>query len=511
MDEINSILPPSLEAALNEFYVAPQPDLAFSAHLETKLRQHLSELVLPLQKGRLPAVKSRRSFTYLLRARPILAVLVAILVLLALTGMAYALGRLTGYIPGFGFTSDGSPVYVLAEPVDGSIDGITVHVEKAVNDVEGFWVELTANGLDEWQDFSFAYVLLPSGEKIELQAGGSSETGEGETKLSYLFPTLTGQPQELTLLVENLAGQNFSLPLRLRLIEANELVPVPPEWSTPLQSEDHDGVRLVLDHVAVDSRKTVFQVSLHYDQPNTWLAAAWNITLSDAAGRFYPLSDVTPDTMTSGNTHIYQTLPFTGAEQLILTLVTFPPADSLPMFIDFSGNSPSFTFDPGANPKTGQKWELNQALLADGFDLKVVSATLTDEPGLVFEVEPGLSVTGVMFYSPDPLVTGATGGIPVHKGNVTAGMTFSRIPEQPFEVRLVRVYYQAKGSWQIHWQPPAAPVVATQIPTARIMPTLTSSPTPTLPATDPIIKRSTATGGKIRHVPSTGTRLGAYC
>ena len=490
MDEINSILPPSLEAALNEFYVAPQPDLAFSAHLETQLRQHLSELVLPLQKGRLPAVKSRRSFTHLLRARPILAVLLAILVLLALTGMAYALGRLTGFIPGFGFTSDGNPVYVLAEPVDGSIDGITVHVEKAVNDVEGFWVELTVDGLDEWKDFSFAYVLLPSGEKIELQAGGSSETGEGETKLSYLFPTLTVQPQELTLLVENLAGQNFKLPLRLRLIEANELVPIPPEWRTPLQSEDHDGLRLVLDHVAVDSRKTVFQVSLHYDQPNTWLAAAWNITLSDAAGRFYPLSDVTPDTMTSGNTHIYQTLPFTGAEQLILTLVTFPPADSLPMFIDFSGNSPSFTFDSGSNPKTGQIWELNQVLSTDGFDLTVVSATLTDEPSLVFQIEPGLNVTGVMFNSPDVLVTGANSGNPVQNGYITAAVTLSRIPDKPIELQLIRIYYQVKGTWQIHWQPPAAPTGDIEITIPTATPTLTSLPTPTLLASDPILKEA---------------------
>ena len=53
-----------------------------------------------------------------LRARPILAFLVAILALLALTGMVYALGRLTGFIPGFGFTSNTGVVYVLAEPVE---------------------------------------------------------------------------------------------------------------------------------------------------------------------------------------------------------------------------------------------------------------------------------------------------------------------------------------------------------------------------------------------------------
>lgn len=490
MDEINSILPPSLEAALNEFYVAPQPDLAFSAHLETQLRQHLGELVLPLQKGRLPAVKSRRSFTHLLRARPILAVLLAILVLLALTGMAYALGRLTGFIPGFGFTSDGNPVYVLAEPVGGSIDGIMVHVEKAVNDGEGFWVELTVDGLDEWQDFSRAYLLLPSGEKIEYQAGGSSETGEGETKLSYLFPTLTGQPQELILLVEGLAGQNFSLPLRLRPVEASELVPVPPEWRSPLKSESHDGVRLVLDHVAVDNLQTIFQVSLRFDQPNTWLASPWNITLKDAAGSIYPLSDITPDTLTDGNTHIYQTVPFSGREQLVLSLVTFPISNTLPVFVDLSGKSTLFTFDPGSNPKTGQRWELNQVLSADGFDLTVVSATLTDEPSLVLQIETGPFVTGVMFNSRDVMVTGAKSGNPVQNGYITAAVTLSRIPDKPIELQLIRIYYQAKGTWQIHWQPPASPTADIDITTPTATPTMTSLPTPTLLASDPILKEA---------------------
>ena len=41
-----------------------------------------------------------------LRARPALAIIIAILALLALTGIAYAIGRLTGFIPGVGFVED---------------------------------------------------------------------------------------------------------------------------------------------------------------------------------------------------------------------------------------------------------------------------------------------------------------------------------------------------------------------------------------------------------------------
>jgi len=52
-------------------------------------------------------------------------------------------------------------------------------------------------------------------------------------------------------------------------------MPAPPEREAQLQSESHDGVRLVLDHVAQNSNDTVFQVSLHYDQPNTWVGGPW--------------------------------------------------------------------------------------------------------------------------------------------------------------------------------------------------------------------------------------------
>lgn len=488
MDEMNPALPPSLEAALNEFYAAQQPDPAFAARLEAQLRQRQARITAPGRKSRFVSLGARGSFVQTLRARPLLALLVIFLALLALTGMAYALGRASGFIPGFGFTSGGGSVYVLAEPLESTAGGVTLRMNQAVSDDERFWVTMSANGLTTWQDFSEAYVLLPGGDKIRSEAGQSSGPEDGEVKLSYLFPPLAGETQELTLLVEGLGGEDFSLPLKLRPAVAGEVVPALPEGDAPLQSESHNGVRLVLDHIAVDSRKTVIQVSLHYAQSNTGVAGPWNVTLSDAAGIPYPLTDVTPGTMSSDEAHVYQTVPFTGREQLTLRLASFPSGDTLPLFVDFSGDSPGFIFDPGAHPGVGQRWELNRSLSAGGFDLKVVSATLTDEPGLVFEVAPGPSVTGVMFRSPNPLVNGSTGGVPAQNGNLTAGMTFSSMPQQPIQVRLMRVYYRAKGPWIIHWQPPAAPTPVPGISTATTAPTLPVLPSPTLAASNPLLQ-----------------------
>jgi hypothetical protein len=489
MDELNPVLPPNLQAALDEFYAAPQPDPAFAAHLGAQLRRHQSELLSTGRKSRPSSSGTRKSLMRTLRARPFLALLAVLLALLALTGMAYALGRLAGFIPGFGFTSQGSTTYVLAEPVEGTSGTISLRVNQAVNDGERFWVELSATGLAGWEGFPQAFLLLPEGERIGFQSGGSSGSGEESTKLSILFPKVRGSIPELTLLIEGLNGQDFNLPLRLRPLEADEIALVPPEGSAPLQSEPRDGVQMVLDHVAVDSSKTVFQVSLQFDRPDTWLAGPWNVTLSDEAGNLYPLTDVTPDTMTTGDTHIYQTAPFSGVEQLTLTLVSFPATDTLTLFEDFYRDSPAFTFDPGSSPEIGQRWELDQALSASGFDLKVVSATLTGETGLVFDVETDPPVTGVMFQSPDPLVTASSGGITSPGGNVSSDIMLSRIPTGPFEVQLMRVYYQAKGPWLIRWQPPAAPTAsaaATLAPTTKPAPSPAATPALSAPG-DPLL------------------------
>ena len=59
----------------------------------------------------------RKSPMMTLRTRPVAAVLIALLILFALSGVVYALGRAFGYIPGIGIVDQSVPIRVLAEPV----------------------------------------------------------------------------------------------------------------------------------------------------------------------------------------------------------------------------------------------------------------------------------------------------------------------------------------------------------------------------------------------------------
>jgi hypothetical protein len=487
MDEMNLTLPPELETALTGFYSAPEPDSAFAVRLESQLRQHQTQMMFTRQKSNFSFSNSKRSLMQTLRARPVLAFLAAILALIMLTGMAYAVGRLTGFIPGFGFTSNTGTVFILAEPVESSQAGITLRIDNAVSDDTRFWAALTVKGSTGRESKLQVFVLLPDGKKVQMTVGGMTSSPNGESQISYNFPALPSGTQSMTILIENLDGQNFALALRLRPVKPGEIIPIHPTENAQPQSSSQNGVSLVLDNVALASDKTILQVSLKSDRPNTWVVGRWNIRLSDQAGLAYPVLDITPATIDMGKTRIFQTSPFTGTEQLTLSLVVFPDPNVLPMFDDFSAEGLGFTFDPGNNPEVGQTWELNEIIKVGQFTIHVVRAKLTAEPGLAFEFAPSENITGAMLYTTDPLLRGSTGGVPVQEGNFTAGMTFEKIPTQPFKVVISRVNYTVTGPWQFQWQPPAAPTPA--VPPITPTPSATQAPfaTSTLASSDPVV------------------------
>ncbi len=511
MDDINWTLPPELESAINDYYTAPRPSPNFAARLDLEWRHHFEEVRSPFR------VRVRNS----LRAHPVLAIILAVLALLLITGVVYAISTLGGYIPGFGFTSSTQAVMVLQAPVEQKFNGITLSVNNAVSDANRFWVELNVNGYSVERDFAQAYVILSDGEKVKFQMGSSSGPPNGEVQVHYVFPPLKGTPSQLTLLVENFGGETFNLPLRLRPLRAGEIIPSPPSDNIPVQSETVDGVSLALEQVAQTSAETILQISIHYDRPNLMLNGPWNIALTDQHGKIYPLSDQTPGTMDMGKTRIYRTVPFKGAEQLTFRLVNDTPlaSNEIPVMLgypDEQGKSPSFIFDLGQNPKVGQTWLLDEALQADGFVLHLVKARLVSMTELSFEFDPAQNMTGLRLYAEQ--ASGASGGAPIANQNITTGLSFKALPTEPFEIRLASIYYRIKGTWEIHWTPQSSPIALpntlvpmstlTAIPNAYVIPTLAFSD-PFLLKVESLVRKFNApfqTGPAWIHMLTEGTR-----
>jgi hypothetical protein len=87
-----------------------------------------------------------KSFWVTLRTRPLMAILLALLILLALTGVAYAIGKSLGYVPGLGVVDQNAPLRVLAEPVLQTRDGVTVTVEKGTSNAQKTILRISVDG-----------------------------------------------------------------------------------------------------------------------------------------------------------------------------------------------------------------------------------------------------------------------------------------------------------------------------------------------------------------------------
>jgi len=68
----------------------------------------------------------RKSLMNIIRSRPLAAILVTLLILLTLSGVAYAVGTTLGYIPGVGLVENTGNLRMLAKPVSVTRDGVTL-------------------------------------------------------------------------------------------------------------------------------------------------------------------------------------------------------------------------------------------------------------------------------------------------------------------------------------------------------------------------------------------------
>jgi hypothetical protein len=237
-------------------------DSAASSHIPDDLN------LFPLVAARL---NQRRTFMQTLRARPVMVIIIVVLALSLLTGVVYAIGRLTGYIPGIGFVQKDS-LRVLAEPVSQTKDGITVSIEQVVVDsertviiykTEGLTIA-AANSKGEGGGNPFGSVQLlrlPDGSTLKES---TDYTGTPEPILDSIkteggwpnyvqrlvYPPVSANVNELTLVIPVLqnmpvgaAAENWSLAFHLKPAPADityapviEFTPVPETATTSTAS-----------------------------------------------------------------------------------------------------------------------------------------------------------------------------------------------------------------------------------------------------------------------------------
>ncbi|HLO16212.1 MAG TPA: DUF4179 domain-containing protein [Anaerolineales bacterium] len=174
-----------------------------------------------------------------LRTRPIMALLIALFILLALSGVVYALGRAFGYIPGVGLVDQSAPIRVLAEPVTVKQQGISVTVSKVVADSTRTFLSYRVDGIPLVENqipacITMPELHLPDGSKLENNTGsGGVPVLRNGASMYYAAegiygPIPAGGNQAILVLscvLPEGGSSEFKLPLNL--------VPAPAGYATP--------------------------------------------------------------------------------------------------------------------------------------------------------------------------------------------------------------------------------------------------------------------------------------
>jgi hypothetical protein len=235
MNEVTPKLPEELNETLVNYYSSPTPSPEFASRLEARLRKNLERT----QKKQY--VIKRSFFMTSPRLRPFMAALLSVLFLLALTGVAYAIGVSLGYIPGIGLVKQDAPIRVLAEPVTTSHNGIIFTVTQVVADSDRTTIiytidapEPTPGSLPQpipgeptceyLPDFISHSIRLPDGQILD---GGNGEPVIGDDpNLAYFKVIDAPIPQDVNTITVVLGCDQGEATVHLVPALSTEILPV---------------------------------------------------------------------------------------------------------------------------------------------------------------------------------------------------------------------------------------------------------------------------------------------
>jgi hypothetical protein len=380
---------------------------------------------------RIAAQLERKSPMTTLRTRPFAVVLIALFILLTLSGVAYALGKALGYIPGVGIVDQSSPLRVLAEPVSQTRDGITVTVSDAVLSAdrtivvvkfENVPVDKVPNQEDNPDCYPAPAFQLPVGDPLQPLSSQGNDWGAG-SEYHYTYAAVPADVNDITLFIGCVPGdvsprvlpENWELPLHF--------VPAPPDMTalpvieyvpspvpTNVSGEDQIAITKVIDlgdsYILV-GKFPLLTNSLGYFTPGMRM-------LLDGNGNILPWKMPQdsvlppPDPNAQVTTEDWAVQVDKGFVSPLTIKITrsssYPTANDAPL---------EYEFDAGENPKIGDEWQVNQKFDAGGHPFTLLSIRAeadTDNPGLYgyrFNFKPldnditnlYIDINGVQFMS----------------------------------------------------------------------------------------------------------------
>jgi hypothetical protein len=412
---------------------------------------------------RIAAHLQRKTIMQTLRAKPALLILLVVIAFALLSGVAYAVGRSLGYIPGVGLVDQTAPLRVLAEPVSVTREGITLTVEQAtlafnktviVYTIEGVTWEMRSHQEDVPGCYASADIRLPDGSSLRPQTGSGGISAEGRWETRMTYSPVPKNVNEATFLLECIqdtlpgtAPENWEIPLRF--VPASSDLNIAPVIDIP-NGTDMPADGFMLDHV------------IETDDGYILVGRFKSASLPDNA---QALGYSESPTVTDANGNELPYLTANDVDVVSTTMGEFPwtleikgKAHAWPLTIQLNALaaqnfdlSTDFTFDAGTNPQAGQEWFPAQDIQLGDFVIRLERVLFTGS-GYVFEMSAPANVNQVDLQILDTVPLGWSGGGD-GQGHLTASVEYDQPPVGMLTVHLSNPIFTVRDVWQLQWTP----------------------------------------------------------
>ncbi|MCC6499513.1 MAG: PD40 domain-containing protein [Anaerolineales bacterium] len=439
--------------------------------------ERIARRAVPEDLNLMPSIAARlerKSLMTTLRARPLMAILIALFTLLVLSGVAYAVGRSLGYLPGSGLIEQGAPIRVLREPVSVTRDGITLTVNRAFLTSDGTDIYYFVSGVphsaypeseavigDCIGEASEPYLLLPDGTKVNegrfQDTSIPADVNAAVFVMPCIFNTLPGMVPE-----------NWELPLQfvpappeLTVIPVTEMIPSPQatdvlENPLTLTKVLDIGDNLVLiGEFRSDALGAVSQDNVLADGSWWWEK---NIRVVDAGGQEIPSTSNPVDiewpapTQPNAQVWVYQIRKnFTPPLTIRYEVEHVIPAGA--------EEQAEFEFDAGPNPQEGDVWALDKDFMLGGFNIRLDSIDLNGGGyNFNFKADPGASANEISVeIAGHPPYCGGGGGGEEFPVEFTRSVCYGGAVPNPNGKLQVILRFQAlrreAKNFQLQWSP----------------------------------------------------------
>lgn len=462
---------------------------------------------LDLAPNILTRIQKKKGIPMQPRTRVITAATLAAIVLLivlfsTVPGLAEAVGRWFGYVPGVGFVREGQ-IRTLAGPVSLTREGVTVTVEQVVLDPERTALVYSVEGIPsaaivtnpEEQRCAYKVSLrLPDGSPLLATPEGIQFWASGYQH-RFNYSPLPSTVNSATLVIDCLfntragaAPENWEIPLSFIPAPADmtafPVIEIPTQ-AAPAATQPPEGneaaaatapaqepaaanparIDLTLDRAVQMDDGYLIYATLHWkDTPFAMVVVAdpmQALHLLDANGKEMRY-ELHYDEQVGVNIDQRQTT---------LAIKTEPvqTPGPLTLVIDFVSTNlqtdGTFVFDPGPAPKSGQTWALDQDVEIGEYTLHVHSAIM-ENGGYNFEMSSENGILNAALVDMEhPIAGGGGGGGGGNPGETFfSGFTYADgLPDGPVTITVSAIEVKLIQRLEAQWTPPAAS--ANQLPT----------------------------------------------